>query len=294
MTARTLPILGIQTTARLANKQSLDDFEQELTELLADFQQTQLVIYPEFHLCKTTGTPKQRQQQYEEMAEPLQGERMQRLAKIAQKLNVWLLPGTVCELGEQGKIYNTAPVFSPDGRLVSSYRKCFPWRPYEPHHPGDELVVFDIPTIGRVGLAICYDIWFPEVVRELAWLGAEVIINQVQTSTCDREQEHILVRANAISNQVFMVSINAATPVGVGKSLIVDPEGNVRTHSTSASTDYLTDVLNLDEITRVRQYGTLGINKMWQQHRANDPYLKLSVYEGGINPQKRYRFSHSK
>ena len=50
-------------------------------------------------------------------------------------------------------VYNTAVVFSPDGELIATYRKCFPWLPFETSLPGDAAVVFDIPDVGRIGLA---------------------------------------------------------------------------------------------------------------------------------------------
>ncbi len=62
---------------------------------------------------------------------------------------------------------------SPDGEIAATYRKVFPWQPYEQTTPpGDEFVVFDVPGVGRIGLAICYDGSFPpESARQLAWLG---------------------------------------------------------------------------------------------------------------------------
>ena len=53
-----------------------------------------------------------------------------------------------------------------------------------------------------MGLAICYDGFFPEVIRQLAWLGAEVVIQPTLTTTSDREAELIAARANAIFNQL--------------------------------------------------------------------------------------------
>lgn len=217
--SRNLPVLVVQEASRPHGTDSeLLDFEAELAVHLsdfgADFEQPRMVVYPELHLCGATGTPQQRREQLEAAVEPIDGPRDQHLSRIARNLGVWLLPGTVCERGEDGHLYNTAPVYSPEGERVAAYRKCFPWRPYEPYQPGDRFEVFEVPGIGRVGLAICYDIWFPEMVRQLAWLGAEVIINQVATTTCDRAQEQILVQANAIFNQVYMVSANSAAPAG--------------------------------------------------------------------------------
>ena len=281
--SRNLPILVVQAPPRTPNIK-IQVFENELEELLADFHQTKLVIYPEIHLCGVSGTPDQRAEQLEGAAQAMDGPRISRLSEIAKKFKIWLIPGTVCERGEDGALYNTAPVFSPDGKLVAAYRKCFPWRPYEPYKPGDKFVVFDIPEIGRIGLAICYDIWFPEVVRHLAWMGAEVIINPAQTSTNDRAQERILLRANSIFNQVYMVSVNAAAPIGTGQSMITDPEGNIRAESPSESPAILTDVLNLDEVSRVREYGTAGINRLWSQFREDDSPLRMPLYNGQIDP----------
>lgn len=289
--SRYLPILVVQEAARQPGTDAeLRGFEAELAERLSDFgagfEQPRMVVYPEFHLCSATGTPEQRNAQLNAFAESIDGPRHRHLARIARNLGIWLLPGTVCERGEDGYMYNTAPVYSPQGERVAAYRKCFPWRPYEPFRPGNRFEVFDIPEVGRVGLAICYDIWFPEVVRQLAWLGADVVINQVATTTCDRTQEQVLVQANAIFNQVFMVSANSAAPSGEGQSLIVDPEGHVRSRIPGATAGILTDVLNLNEVERVRTFGTAGLNCMWDQWREDDPVLELPMYEGRIDPRR--------
>ena len=280
---RLLPILGVQAPSRVADD-NLQGFEHELLELLTDFKQTILIVYPENHLCDVHGGPEQRLEQLETVAQPRNGPLFKRLGEISQNLGVWLIPGTVCERGEDGALYNTTPVFSPQGKLVATYRKCFPWRPYEPYKPGRQFTVFDIPDVGRFGLAVCYDIWYPEVVRQLAWMGAEVIINPVQTSTCDRAQEQILVRANAIFNQVFVVSINASIPSGIGQSLIVDPEGHIKSHLSGETSVILSDVINLDEVDRIRHFGTAGLTRPWSQFREDDQKLDLSVYHGCINP----------
>ena len=283
--ARLLPILMVQAPSRLPDD-DLRSFNDELGELLADFQNTRLVVYPEIHLCGVSGTPTQRTEQLEKAAQPINGPRINQLGDIARKFNIWLIPGTFCERAQDGSLYNTAIVFAPDGKIVAKYRKCFPWRPYEPYRPGEQFTVFDIPEIGCVGLAICYDIWFPEVVRHLAWMGAEVVINPAQTSTIDRPQEILLLQANSIFNQVFMVSVNAASPAGTGQSLITDPEGNIRTKSPSESPTILTDVINFDEVTRVRRYGTAGLNRMWHQFKAGDRPIRLPLYEGWIDPSR--------
>ena len=283
--ARLLPILLVQAPSRRIDTE-LQVFEDDLEELLADYQETRLVVFPEIHLCGATGTPTQRAEQLEKSAQPIDGPRTRQLIDIARKYNIWLIPGTLCERAQDGSLYNTAIVISPDGTVAATYRKCFPWRPYEPYKPGQQFTVFEIPGIGLIGLAICYDIWFPEVVRQLAWMGAEVIINPAQTSTIDRAHEILLVRANSIFNQVFMVSVNASSPSGTGQSLVTDPEGNIRVKSPSEAPTILTDVLNLDEVSRVRTYGTAGLNRIWHHFKEGDRPLELPAYEGRIDPAR--------
>ncbi|GLW11171.1 hypothetical protein Misp01_62990 [Microtetraspora sp. NBRC 13810] len=279
--SRSLPVALVQEPPAT----DLDAFTEAVQATMAKLPQTRLIAYPELHLCGTQGRPADRDAQLAAMAEPLGGPRGKRLAELAGDLGVWLLPGTVVEAGE-GTIYNTALAYSPEGELVASYRKMFPWRPYEPFRPGDRFVVFDIPDVGRFGFAICYDAWFPEVARHLAWMGAEVIVNPVYTTTTDRRQEQVLARANAIVNQVFVLSVNAAGPEGMGMSLITDPEGRVRNEVAHAGEAVLTDVIDLDDVTRVRRYGTAGLNRMWSQFRPDDSPIDLPLYQGRLHPRR--------
>ena len=73
-----------------------------------------------------------------------------------------------------------------------------------------------------------------------------------------------MARANAIFNQFYVVSLNAGSPAGLGRSVIVDPEGLVRLEA-GAGEELLTDVLDLDAVTRVREYGTAGVSRLWEQ-----------------------------
>jgi predicted amidohydrolase len=280
---RVLPLAVVQE-APFPVEAPLSRFAEHVQGLAAAFPQVRLIVYPELHLFGTDGPL--RRETLLDVAEPLSGPRLKALGELAADLGVWLVPGSVCERGPEEQLFNTAVAFSPEGQLAASYRKVFPWRPYEPFDPGDRFVTFDLPGVGRAGFSICYDSWFPEVTRHLAWMGAEVVLNLVKTTTCDRAQEVILARANAIVNQVFVVSVNCAGPVGTGRSLIVDPEGLVRAETVGAERTVLTDVLDLDHVPRVRQYGTVGLTRPWEQFRPGDPPLALPLYGGRIDPQR--------
>ncbi|MFJ4846656.1 MULTISPECIES: carbon-nitrogen hydrolase family protein [unclassified Streptomyces] len=282
--SRPLPVALSQAPPRPAGA-PVPGFAAEAGALLERFPQTRLLVFPELHLFGVDGGGAESERQLRDAAEPLDGRLVRELGELAGDLGVWLLPGSICERGPEGELFNTALAFSPEGRLVAQYRKIFPWRPREPYTPGDRFVVFDIPEAGRVGFSICYDAWFPEVARHLAWMGAEMIVNPVMTTTSDRDQELVLARATAITNQVFVASVNTAGPVGTGRSLVVDPEGRVRTGTPDSAAAVLTDVLDLDEVTRVRTYGTAGLNRMWSQFSDTDRPIELPLYDGRIDPR---------
>jgi predicted amidohydrolase len=262
------------------------ELRADVLELLEDFPQTRLVVYPEYHCCRTEGGPKQRAEQYAAMAEPLDGPRVTALRDLAREAGIWLIPGTVVERGADGELFNTAVAISPDGDTVAAYRKIFPWRPFEPFDPGTTFVTFDIAGVGRLGLCICYDLWFPEVIRHLAWMGAELVVIPTQTSTRDRAEELVLTRASAIQNQVFVLGTNAAAPAGTGRSLLVDPEGLVRFQAPSEAAAYLTDVIDLESVTKTREFGSCGLNRMWSQPQPGDPRLDLPLYAGTLDPTR--------
>lgn len=150
---------------------------------------------------------------------------------------------------------------------------------------GSEFSVFELPGLGRVGLNICYDIWFPEVTRQLTWMGAELIINLVRTTTADRKQELVLVQASTIVNQVYILSVNAAAPIAVGGSLVVDPDGGIVEQVLDDSNSIIYTVIDFDRVAQIRRDGTAGVNRMWDQLLPNDPEINLPIYNGRINPR---------
>lgn len=264
---------------------ALDAFAEDATRTVRLFPQTRLLVYPELHLSSDDRDPLDTGS-IRDSAEPLtDGPRHKQLAALAGDLGLWLCPGSFAELGEDGHVYNTAVVYSPAGELAASYRKVFPWRPFEDARPGREFVVFDIPDVGRVGLSICYDAWFPESARHLAWMGAELILNVVKTGTVDREQEIVLARANATVNQVYVASVNASGPSGVGHSVLVGPEGNLLAELPGATPGVLTAVVDLDAVTNAREFGSFALTRPWDQLAAGDEPIPMPLYGGALDPE---------
>ncbi|WP_026820545.1 carbon-nitrogen hydrolase family protein [Arthrobacter castelli] len=278
-----LPLAAVQAEPRRIDE-PLSAFEAEVSATLESHPESQLVIFPELHLFGDGVPDQQRTEALQEAAQPLDGRLVRELQQLAGDLKVWLVPGSICERGREGQLFNTALALSPEGKLAASYRKIFPWRPHEPYDPGDQFVTVDLDGFGRAGLSICYDAWFPEVSRQLAWMGADVIVNVVKTTTKDRAQELVLARASAITNQIFVVSVNCAGPTGRGHSLIVDPEGGVIDALDDDASGILPAQLDRAHVQKVRSHGTAGLNRMWSQFHSHEAPIELPVYQGRINP----------
>jgi formamidase len=280
---RTLAIAAIQTAPIPFDPEaSWERFAEQVRTVRELFPHVQLVVVPELMLSAEGPLLRPAPADWmEQVAVPVPGPLTDRICDLAVETGLWLVPGTVFERARDGRVHNTALAVSPQGEIVARYRKVFPWQPYETAAPGDEFVVFEIPGTGKVGLAICYDGSFPETVRQLAWLGAEVVIQPTLTTTRDREMELVCARANAWTNQVFLVNVNASDPAGVGQSAIVDPEGMMRQQAGSGE-EVLVDVLDLDTVTRVRDYGSSGINRPWEQLARYGEQVQLPMYGGAF------------
>jgi formamidase len=285
MAGRSLFVAALQTAGVAGDPAAtLDAFERNVRSLNATFDGLQLVAAPELHLMALPPLLEEDGVSPRDLAIDVPGETTERLAALAREAGLWLVPGSVYErVGDA--VANTAVVLSPAGELVASYRKCFPWQPYETSQPGTKTVCFDIDGVGRFGLAICHDGAFPEIFRSLAWQGAEAILQLTLTGTSDREAETVIARANAIVNQVAVVNVNAAAPVGNGRSLVIDPEGAVR-YEAGVGEEVVTAVLDLDQVQRVRERGSFGINRLWEEMDRVGPGLDLPLY-GGYRPRPR-------
>ena len=287
MSGRSLFVAALQTAGVPGDPQAtLEQFERHVRALRSTFEGLQLVVTPELHLMALTSLlDADGLSTEEELAVDVPGELTKRLGALAHETGLWLIPGSVFERVDGG-VANTALVLSPAGELVASYRKCFPWQPYETSKPGTRTVCFDIDGIGRFGLAICHDGAFPEIFRSLAWQGAEAIFQLVLTETSDREAETVVARAGAIVNQVAVVNVNTAAPVGNGRSLVIDPEGAVR-YEAGVGEELVTAVLDLDQVQRVRERGSFGINRLWDEMDRVGPGLELPLYGGSYRPRPR-------
>lgn len=246
-----------------SGEENLERMEDYLHKLKAEDEPVDLVLFSE--LCPFGPDPK--------WAEPIPGDFTKRFCSLAEKFKFWLVPGSINE-NDAGRVFNTALVINPRGEIVSKYRKAYPWKPLEKSDSGTGFCVFDIPGKIRFGLCICYDQWFPEVTRQLTWMGAEAILCPTMTGTPDRPLELVLSRANAIANQVYFINLNGLKEGGNGQSLIVGPEGEILSEADREEA-ILTADLDSDHVHRIRENGTLGVSQVLKSFREESVHYPV-------------------
>ena len=206
-----------------------------------------LVALPELFNCLGDH------QRIVEQAEPIPGQTSDAMCALARECGVTLLAGSVAERSgnaeREPKVFNTSVLISPEGAILSAYRKIHLFdveledspRVVESRWfaPGSEICVTETP-LGRLGQSICYDLRFPELYRNLADQGADILVVPAAfTEKTGRAHWEVLLRARAIENQAFVIAPNqfgeqiAGVPL-YGHSMIIDPWGNVLAEAVAA------------------------------------------------------------
>jgi len=212
------------------------------------------------------------QEREPEMAEPLTGRIGTFASELARRLGIWLVAGSILEAGDEAteanRCYNTTALFAPEGTLAATYRKIHLFdvdvegriqvRESKTRLAGNTPCCVDT-ELGRIGIAICYDLRFPELFRQLAFAGAEVVVMpSAFTAPTGRAHWHTLVRARAIENQCYLIAPNqfGASAMGFenyGHSLIVDPWGEVLADAGPGGPCVVTAELSDTQLARVRR-----------------------------------------
>ena len=189
-------------------------------------------------------------------------------SEFAKNNSIFLIPGTFYEEDEE-KVFNVAPVYNREGKLIAKAKKIYPWLPYELDvDSSDEICVFNFEDKGNIGIHICYDLWFPETARALAIAGAELIINPTMTPTKDRDVETIMVQATAAQQQCYYVDINGSGEQGNGKSLICDYEGSIIDNANNEN-KILEAEIDFDKVKEARKKGFMGLGQPLKSFRDN-------------------------
>lgn len=211
----------------------------------APFLPVKLVVFPEFaHAAPIFPTAREL---IEKLAVEIPNEHTDRIRQKAEEYNIYIQTGSMLEIDSKWKdaLFNTTCLVGPKG-ILYKYRKVNTWIPYEVHTSPHDIEGYDEPLfpvadtpIGRIGTAICYDWLFPEVLRQLAANGAEVLVRvsaymDPWNATAPMDWWTIINRCRAIENTAFVVAANQAASLKnyppyswSGGSQMVDFEGRM-------------------------------------------------------------------
>jgi len=218
-------------------------------------------------------------------AQALSGPVEDSFREMAIKYGIWLLSGSMFE-GAGDCVYNTASVIDPQGNIVGRYGKMSPFQTYQNNvASGDEFLVFDAPEIGRFGVYICYDMWFPETSRTLAKMEAEVILHPTMMDTIDRDVELSIARAIAVANQCYFFDVNGLGDGGVGSSIIVGPSGYV-IHQADGAEETIPVEFPAYQKTAESETYLQGLGPLVKPERGANP--ELIIHEPIIEGEQPY------
>lgn len=229
-------VASIQLTSSDDIAENLATIEQLVIDAVK--QGAKLILLPEN--CAFMG---KKQGETIAIAEPLgEGDIQRAFSTLAKTQKVWIVVGAMATI-EQGKIYQTLLVYNAEGERMANYHKrhlfnvTLPnkqesYRESDAFEYGEECVVIETP-VGKLGLAICYDLRFPEQFRQLVDMGAEVfVLPAAFTYQTGKAHWEVLLRVRAIENQCYMI---AAAQTGRhvsgretwGHSMVINPWGEV-------------------------------------------------------------------
>jgi deaminated glutathione amidase len=201
-------------------------------------------------------------------AEPLDGPAVEWAREAARELGIDLIAGSIVEkIPRRAKHANTSVHVSPSGDIKAVYRKIHlfdvevdgtVYRESDGEDPGEELVTTTLQDGTELGMAVCYDLRFPELFRIVTLRGARILaLPSAFTLATTRDHWEVLVRARAIENQCFVLAPNqigehAPGKRSGGRSLIVDPWGTVLATAPDAECHIAAelDLARQDEVRR--------------------------------------------
>lgn len=240
---------------------------------LAD-QGANMIVLPEMFNCPYET------HRFPSYAEPEGGETWQKMQNIAKEKAIYLIAGSIPEI-DGDKVYNTSFIFGPDGQQIGKHRKIHLFdiniengqyfNESETLTSGHQPTVFDT-AFGKIGVAICYDVRFPELARLMVAQGARMIIYPAAFNmTTGPAHWELLFRTRAVDNQVFTVGCAPARDyslgyISYGNSIVVSPWGDV-VGRLDESEGYLFGEIDLDEVKQIREQLPLI------RHLRKDVYL---------------------
>lgn len=272
---RTLKVGIIQQANTADTAENLRRLSQNIEEVAA--RGAQLVVLQELHnslyFCQTENTLNF------DLAEPIPGPSTEYFGQLARRLGIVLVT-SLFERRAAGLYHNTAVVLDTDGSIAGTYRKMhIPDDPayYEKFYftPGD-LGFHPVQTsLGRLGVQVCWDQWYPEGARLMALQGAELLIYPTaigyESSDLPEEQAHqreawiTVQRGHAVANGLPVIAVNrvghepdpSEQTAGIqfwGSSFVAGPQGEILAQASTTQAENLVVEIDLERSENVRRW----------------------------------------
>ncbi|AYD40312.1 carbon-nitrogen hydrolase family protein [Clostridium fermenticellae] len=227
----------------------------------AILQGAEIVVLPEMFNCPYNI------KHFREYSEQFpNGDTIRMLSNVARDNSVYVVGGSIPEL-DKDRVYNTCFVFDDKGNMIGKHRKAHlfdvdikgkvKFKESQVLSHGDKATIIDTKW-GKIGVEICYDIRFPELMRTMAMNGAKIVFVPASFNmTTGPAHWEILFKSRALDNQIYIVGVSPArntsySYVSYGNSLIVNPWGEI-THRLDEKENVLVGEIDLDYIDEVRK-----------------------------------------
>ena len=234
-----------------------------------------LIAFPEYMMFYTTSsqTPKQ----LASLAETIHGNFLNTLQNIAKENSISVVGSFYEKSKKQDRVYDTSFIIDKSGKVISVYRKihlydAFGFRESDKMISGSNIAKPVKTSIGKVGMMICYDLRFPEMSRSLAVSGSEILVVPSAWVKGKMKEEHWITinKTRAIENGCYVISPDQVGNIYCGRSLVVDPLGQVILDMKKKQGIGYVDI-NLNKIAETRKALPLLKN------RRTDIYPTLKV-----------------
>ncbi len=254
-------VVCIQTYPKMNDVEyNLSRMEELFKNALEKHPDTNLVVFPEL---ATSGY--QCGENFRKLAETADGTStsIQRLGKLAREYKTHVIFGMPeRDANNPSVLYNSQIFLDDKGELIGQYHKVHLFDSEKKiFTPGDTFKVFDT-AIGKIGLFVCYDAFFPEAARILAIKGANLLVNSTNWESPYSYDMDMVMSARALENTVYLACCNRigtdTTLSFFGHSRILNPLGQVISGIEGEKEDFVYASLDYDRIEKMRtEYYTM-------------------------------------
>jgi formamidase len=257
-------LLSVKTPEQLSK--AVDHVCNLVRQTKSAYPTTDLILFPEYCIHGLSMSVES------SIMCTLDGPEIAEFKNVCKEQRVWAT-FSIMEKNDLGNPWNVGVTINELGEVVNYYRKMHPWVPIEPWYPGNRGVsVFTGPGGVQMSLIICHDGMFPEMAREAAYQGAEVLLRTAGYTSPIKQSWEITNRSNAFCNLMYTVSVALAGTDGtlrsMGQAMFVGPEGNILEQGDGTADGIYACEIRVEEVRRKRREWGVENNLFQFGHRG--------------------------